>query len=312
MTSNNNLKPIPILGILTMKRYDLLIRLIKKIDYPIDNVVIIFQEGFKDFNFNNLLNDYIKKITLITVNFNIGVSRGWNYIIENFESDYWLISGDDNYFLEGSLKNISNFMENNKSQNYVFCGFGMTNNTNKIYDSAGFSSFILTKNILNKIGLFDENIYPAYFEDNDLWERIVVSKESVITIPSAIIYSGDEKNTSSCTLHSVDSNYRNKMNECYRRNEIYFKNKLLNYNINNLKDKTKHENYYNNQNILVGHSDSPIFSQRIIIMSDLKKFNWQFYINSYKDLTDNNINTQEKALYHWIEFGINEKRISFP
>jgi hypothetical protein len=36
-------------------------------------------------------------------------------------------------------------------------------------------------------------------------------------------------------------------------------------------------------------------------------FDWMFYINKYKDL--HNLNTKEKALNHWIKYGIKEKRI---
>lgn len=36
-------------------------------------------------------------------------------------------------------------------------------------------------------------------------------------------------------------------------------------------------------------------------------FDWKYYINKYKDLK--NINTKEKALNHWLKYGIKEKRI---
>lgn len=38
-------------------------------------------------------------------------------------------------------------------------------------------------------------------------------------------------------------------------------------------------------------------------------FNWEIYINNYKDLRDAGINTQEKAWRHWVMWGHNEGRI---
>jgi len=42
-----------------------------------------------------------------------------------------------------------------------------------------------------------------------------------------------------------------------------------------------------------------------------QKFDWEFYINNYKDLRDNGINTYEKALNHWNKFGRKEGRVGF-
>jgi hypothetical protein len=38
-------------------------------------------------------------------------------------------------------------------------------------------------------------------------------------------------------------------------------------------------------------------------------FDWNYYINRYKDLQKANINTYEKAVKHWKSFGINETRV---
>ena len=38
-------------------------------------------------------------------------------------------------------------------------------------------------------------------------------------------------------------------------------------------------------------------------------FDWEFYLNKYKDLIKADINTQEKALEHWKQFGKKEERI---
>jgi hypothetical protein len=97
---------IPVIGVLTLTRHDLLFRLINSIDYPVNNFVILFQNCTEiPYNFfKHNKNPFIMKYTLIASDMNIGVSRGWNYILKNISSEkgYWLISGDDNYFEKGT------------------------------------------------------------------------------------------------------------------------------------------------------------------------------------------------------------------
>jgi len=38
-------------------------------------------------------------------------------------------------------------------------------------------------------------------------------------------------------------------------------------------------------------------------------FDWEFYINKYRDLKKAGIDTEEKALEHWIKYGKKEERI---
>ncbi len=38
-------------------------------------------------------------------------------------------------------------------------------------------------------------------------------------------------------------------------------------------------------------------------------FNWQYYVNKYKELEKANINTKEKAYAHWIKYGLKQNRI---
>ena len=66
-------------------------------------------------------------------------------------------------------------MSNEEVLNNVYIGFNLKVN-NQISHSL-FTNFILTNKIFDKVGLFDENIYPAYFEDNDYWKRILLSSE---------------------------------------------------------------------------------------------------------------------------------------
>jgi GT2 family glycosyltransferase len=274
MTLNSNTAtmqeppPIPYICVLTLLRLDLLKRFIDSIDYPVNRVVILFQ-GNIDKNKVKFNNQFVKKFILISSNMNIGVSRGWNYFVKNFPSSYWLISGDDCHFEPNTLEHIANFMSIPSSLENVFCGLKIKNRNEA---PAGFNTFVITKLLLQNVGLFDENIYPAYYEDNDLWHRIELTNQKVTTIDNAYINSGDSKHTGSCTLNSVHPTYRKKMNECYRLNENYYKTKwnvgeknafscpFSNPKFSIKNHRIPHINYFKNQKILLGHTNAPVFT----------------------------------------------------
>lgn len=266
-----NKKPIPYLCILTLIRLDLLKRLINSINYPINNVVILFQGEFKKDEIN-FVNTFVKKFIYISSSINIGVSRGWNYFLKNFQSDYWLISGDDCYFEPSALKNIAEYMNSPNSQKNVLCQLKAKSNDNNNITSSPFHAFIVTKLLVKNIGLFDENIYPAYYEDLDLLYRIQLTNSKIGYI-NAYINSGDDKYKESCTINSVSPIYREKMMQCFKINENYYKTKwnigkhkirymypFNNPNCNITDHNIPHTNYDTNQKILLGHTNPPIFT----------------------------------------------------
>jgi hypothetical protein len=300
-----NFSIIPVIGILTLIKHDLLIRLINSIDYKVDTVVILFQGGYNNFDFTKIKNNLIHKFIFIKSSFNIGVSRGWNYILENYLETYCIISGDDNYFIPGNLKKVCEFMTEDKLNNIMFT-------FNK---EISFSTYIFTKKALETVGYFDENIYPAYYEDNDYHYRIRLSGNDFIQIPDVNILSGDSNRKHSHTCSSLNAS----AGKCFLRNEKYFKSKWNNstsiYPFGRsdltIKDKIQHENYFKNQNILLGHSDKTVFSKIEILTEDLIKFDYLYYKEQNEDLVRHNILNEKDLLYHYVQFGINEKRDSY-
>jgi GT2 family glycosyltransferase len=283
--------PIPLIGALCLLRADLLKRLIKSIDYPVQHLVLLFQGKQLAFSIEDLANSNIMKLTLIRSSFNIGVSRGWNFIIKHYLTSYCLICGDDTFFESGCLQTISRFMQAEDKLRNVYLGMNLKERDRTV--ASGFSSFILTKASVEKIGLFDENIYPAYFEDDDYWVRIVLSGEKSECIPGAFIYSGDEQHASSLTLNSVCLEERIKMHTCYANNEKYYLQKwneranrgiekCFKFPFNNPHHKLdgifKHPNYFKNQQILLNHRKRPAFEiveYRLASKKGARKSGWR-------------------------------------
>ena len=278
---------IPIIGALCLIRVDLLKRLINSVDYPVDSFIILLQSPALQLDLNEIKNVNIKKFVIINASFNIGVGRGWNYIIRNFPADYWIIAGDDTYFEGGSLKKIAECMTVPECNENVYIEFNLkTNNSDEVIP-AGYATFILTNKIHDKVGLFDENIYPAYFEDDDYRKRVERSGEKYCILQDVYIRHGHGNTEASLTLHSVDSNYKQKMNRCFCINEKYFNEKWKSKDLSNaylhpfnnnkyqLNQIISHRNYYDNQIILLGHKKNPEFEINIYI--NCKKFNVKIY-----------------------------------
>jgi len=194
---------IPVLIIPILNRYDLLDEALSSIDYPIGDILII----------NNGKESYVPKeqglnIRVLNLPSNLGVSGSWNLGIKLFPHvPYWLFSSADIKFDAGSLAKFAEFSSGGRF----------------VKSNASYSCFSLGEEIVQKIGLFDEYIYPAYYEDNDYDDRMVLAGlvEQMIAPGIHIHQLGDRP---SQTINS-DENLRNKNNYTFGKNGEYYRNK---------------------------------------------------------------------------------------
>jgi GT2 family glycosyltransferase len=146
---------IPVLIIPVLNRYDLLDLALNSIDYKIENILIV----------NNGLEEFVPSrkdinVKILHMPSNFGVAGSWNLGIKCYpHAPYWLFSSADVAFGQGSL---AIFAEHSSSENFI-------------KSNASYSCFSLGSSIVSSVGLFDEFIYPAYFEDNDYDDRMVLA-----------------------------------------------------------------------------------------------------------------------------------------
>jgi GT2 family glycosyltransferase len=134
---------------------------------------------------------------------NMGVAGSWNLGIKCFpHAPYWLISSNDNHWMPGGLKEMSELSAPDKL----------------VMSNQAWNGFSLGSDIVKKIGLFDENFYPAYSEDSDYMLRIQYAglDKNIVWSTSAIY-----QVQSSMTVHSDRKFYEknvftNKRNAEYR------------------------------------------------------------------------------------------------
>ena len=144
---------IPVLTIPVLNRYDLLDKLLDSINYPIENIFIVDNGGqYKlDKRHNNL------NIKVLNMPCNFGVGPSWNLGIKCYpHSEYFTFIAIDAELLPNSLEKMG---KNSNKDSMVISNYG-------------FSFFSIGAEIVKKVGLFDENYYPAYYEDFDFEDRV--------------------------------------------------------------------------------------------------------------------------------------------
>jgi len=142
---------IPNLIVPTLTRYDLLQRMLSSIDYPIGHVVIIDNGNMID---QLKLPAEIKELTVLTMPANLGVAGSWNLGIKCFPHDpVWFIASDDVVFEPGALE-----------------AWEEVSGPDRIVTSdkwPHYQLFSVGEDVVNVVGLFDEALHPANFEDDD-------------------------------------------------------------------------------------------------------------------------------------------------
>lgn len=191
---------IPILIIPVLNRHDLLTESLDAIDYPVEELLIINNGLETDYLYDG--NKNINKVRVLNLPSNLGVAGSWNLGIKLYpHAPFWTISSIDTIIPEGWIKKI---IEMSGRDNFVY--------------GWGHNFFTIGEDIVRKVGLFDEFIYPAYFEDNDYDDRL-----NLAGLQDRIKSSGLELDTSkgSQTIHSNEK-FMNRNSYTFEKNKDYY------------------------------------------------------------------------------------------
>lgn len=155
-------KKIPVFGTQTLNSFTNLKNLINSIDYPVETLsIVVNSENINLFNdVRTFCENFIDKelIENVDISFhptNLGCPASWNYHFKSYPyADFFIKSDDDIVLSPGSLKSIVESLDE-----YDIC---FHNGSNTKY-----ALFGIAKNTLKDVGLFDENMYPCNYEDDD-------------------------------------------------------------------------------------------------------------------------------------------------
>jgi GT2 family glycosyltransferase len=147
-------------GIPTINRADLLNEALEKyfIDFPNADIFILD-------NGNQEIIKRKENFKIFRTNKNFGVAKSWNFLCKQAYKtvDYILMLNDDIY-LGKNQKDIYKFIKRTS--------FDL------VHGEKHLCSYILPKRIFKEF-VFDENFYPAYFEDNDFKYRLLLKKKKI-------------------------------------------------------------------------------------------------------------------------------------
>lgn len=211
---------IPVLGFATLKRFDLADRLLASIDYPVEHLVIVDNSGTQ--TWNPTQPDKVKNLWLIRVPYGLGLVGAWNLIVKSTpHAPYWVLVNDDAWFGEGALDIID------QDANPDGLSFP--------HISPDWSCIVLGQKVVEEVGLYDERLYPLYFDDNDYQRRIENAGLPIRRIDAIVHH--DNSST-------LKAGYQDKNNKSYVRNQALFDSKVVNndYSEGNWSLKIRREN----------------------------------------------------------------------
>jgi GT2 family glycosyltransferase len=151
-----------------LNRFDLFTKLMKTVD---ENVRVFVIESYEN---------------------NRGVAGSWNEGMRRAQEAgyrYAIITNDDVEFHPGSIMSMYKSIKHSNACLVSACQHGQVG-YNGVIPGADFCCFAIDiHQLLDKVGTFDENFFPAYYEDNDMHKRMILAGvETLIDMGAPIVH----------------------------------------------------------------------------------------------------------------------------
>jgi GT2 family glycosyltransferase len=186
-----------------LNRYDLLQRMLNSVDVRVDHLLVIDNGASHQTALTLDLGDNFKKVTHLPMPANLGVSGSWNLGIKSFPyAQRWFIVSNDVVFERGALEKLSQA----RRDEITLTG-----------DAPHWQAFALGDEAVSDIGLFDESLFPAYFEDNDYSRRAEFVGVNIRLLDIKVRH--DNSST-------IKAGYMEKNAVTYSRNEKHYQSKM--------------------------------------------------------------------------------------
>jgi len=186
-----------------LNRYDLLKRMIKSIDYPVRDLMII-DNGSQYEPDDYPGNEFVQNWWLLTMPSNLGVAGSWNLGIKSFPHDHvWTFASNDMWFRPGDLERLSTASRGSLTLSEY---------------QPHFHTFAVGEDVVDRIGLFDERFAPAYCEDNDFMRRVQFAGFPIAKLDVA------PGHDNSSTL-AADPRLQERNQDTFRRNVEFYRKK---------------------------------------------------------------------------------------
>lgn len=186
---------IPVLGVPVLNRADLARRMLDSVDVAVGETLVVLNGEAAETRRELAGHD----VTFIDPGVNLGVAGSWNFVVRaRPAAPWWLIVNADIEFGAGDLDRLVEAMADPSPR--VACLFE-------------FGAFAFNQATVDKVGWFDENFHPIYFEDNDYRRRCLLADVPIVNLISRT------KHENSATIHS---GYGEHNTRTFPRNGAYY------------------------------------------------------------------------------------------
>ena len=160
---------IAVLGCFVVNRPDLVVAMLKSIDFPVHTLVMIHNPdsnqrtntavdklfGELESGTINLGHKHVGRVIVQHNSYNLGFSAGVNQIIRSVvNAPYWVVASNDIQFKPGALAEIARRVSGgDRSQ---ACVWGFSGDPVSQY-----AAFVITPRAVRQAGYWDENFWPA-------------------------------------------------------------------------------------------------------------------------------------------------------
>ena len=150
-----------------------------------------------------------EQVIVVTAKLNMGVAGSWNFFLNNvpMEHGFMLISNDDVTFHKETLRMY--YEEMQKPDVDFLLG-----------EQGVWALFGISEKLFKVVGEFDENFYPAYFEDNDFHYRMKLAGYDITKVDSIPV---GHQNSSTLAAYSQAQTEQHHQN--FRKNRSHFNDK---------------------------------------------------------------------------------------
>jgi GT2 family glycosyltransferase len=200
---------IPVIGTAIVNSPHWVKRLIESVDYFVDTFVVFNNNGRDEItnelnSYKDLNKQYIKNIKICHLPTNVGCPCAWNLIIKSYlMSSYWVIANHDVAFTPGLLQKMYELSLDET--------VGIVHGENNGEGFGKWDLFLIKDWVVQKVGLFDENFYPAYVEDFDYIMRLIIHDIKTAYVNQAYLHGNESYSTTGSQTWRSDLTLKDKI-----------------------------------------------------------------------------------------------------
>jgi GT2 family glycosyltransferase len=182
----------------TLTRHDLLDRMLRSVDCHVGHLVVIDNSGRGIVGGTGPW----ERMTVLPMPANLGVAASWNLAIRMAHREPWVLICSDDMWWPGNA--LGEFAAQSSEDALVVSSTW-----------PHWCAFTIGMRVVQKVGLFDEGYYPAYFEDTEYERRLRRAGVQRQMGPAV-----DHSNAS--TLNTPSADFGNRNGHSYEQNKALF------------------------------------------------------------------------------------------